>query len=96
MALERFEPGNARQLRHVQRPRAHAEKLRGEFDRRGSYVMRQRECSASHASSVTSVWNNALSYRPNLPADALALLQDFRRVRVFFGWSCGRFLRAAA
>ncbi len=49
--------------------------------------MRQRECSASQVRSVTSVWNSALSYRPNCVPMRSALRENFRCVRVLLGRS---------
>ena len=71
------------QLGHVQRTRAHRHVLGGELVAPVGAMMPQR-LRSSQTSSVTWVWNSALSYRPYCLPMRSAVLEDFRRVGVLF------------
>ena len=61
MSFERFDAGNAGQLGHVQRSRAHADELRGERIAAIRADAPARMLAFPRQSPVTSVWNSALS-----------------------------------
>ena len=84
MPLERLDAGDAGQFWHVQRARPHADELRGEgiaatgFDdpARFRFVpVQAHDLGVKQRVVVEAI----------LLADALAVRQDFRRMRVFFG-----------
>ena len=84
MSLEGLDAGNAGQFGHVQRPRSHADELRGEgvaaigFDDPARFRLVPLE---AHDLGV----KQRVVVKAELLADALAVREDFRRMRVFFG-----------